>query len=221
MFENLVGFTPDIEEVEALTTDFEPVKRVVPSKLLNAQQLTSQWLSELGAPGDEEVIGTQQKEAAREAFAVVTTGADPEKQKTSLLKIHSPAAMAHLNTLLTAHDWEFVERAKELRSYAVTKIIKETEHVDARIRLRALELLGKVTEIGLFTDRVEIKKVEVGDHELEARVREKLQKFLIQAGDLEDVEPKAETVENPDTELEAVMQGKEGANAKPPEETPA
>jgi hypothetical protein len=57
---------------------------------------------------------------------------------------------------------------------AVAKILEETDHPDARIRLKALEMLGKVTEVGLFTERIEIKKTELSDVELDERIKQKL-----------------------------------------------
>jgi hypothetical protein len=202
MFDHLVGFTPDVEDLENLDAEVEPVKRVSSRQLLHAQQATSNWLQELGAPGDEVVVDEAQKTAAREAFAALATSGDEEKNKAALLKLKAPAAMSHLNAMLEAHDWEFVARAKELRAFAVTKIIKETDHHDARIRLRALELLGKVTEVGLFTERVEIKQVEVGDSELEARIKEKLERFMVTNGQLQDVEIKQLGQEEATTDFE-------------------
>lgn len=51
--------------------------------------------------------------------------------------------------------------------------------------MRALELLGRVTEVALFTDRVEVKKTNVDDRELDAKIKEKLARFV----DVVDVEP--------------------------------
>jgi hypothetical protein len=76
--------------------------------------------------------------------------------------------------MMTAYEWQFVEEAQRLRSMAVAKIVEETDHPDARIRLKALELLGKVTEVGLFTERIEVKKTELSDMELDAKIKEKL-----------------------------------------------
>ena len=36
-------------------------------------------------------------------------------------------------------------------------------------------MLGKVTEVGLFTERIEIKKTELSDVELDERIKQKLQ----------------------------------------------
>jgi hypothetical protein len=75
---------------------------------------------------------------------------------------------------------------------AVAKILEETDHPDARIRLKALEMLGKVTEVGLFTERIEIKKTELSDVELDERIKQKLQAIQktieIDATEVESVE---------------------------------
>lgn len=91
--------------------------------------------------------------------------------------------------MLTAYDWEFVERAKELRGYTVAKILEDTNHPTASVRLKALALLGKVTEVGLFTEKIEIKKAELSDSELDARIKEKLGKMakIVEITDVTDV----------------------------------
>jgi hypothetical protein len=80
--------------------------------------------------------------------------------------------------MLTAYDWAFVEQARELRGYAVAQILEEVKHPDARIRLKALQMLGTVTEVALFTERVEVKKTQMSDVELETRIKEKLNRFM-------------------------------------------
>ena len=51
-------------------------------------------------------------------------------------------------------------------------------------------LLGKVTEIGLFTDKIEVKKNELSDAELEARIKEKLGKMakIVDITDVREVQ---------------------------------
>jgi hypothetical protein len=84
----------------------------------------------------------------------------------------------HLTGMLTAYDWNFIEHAKELRGYTVAKILEETKHPDARIRLKALQMLGGVTEIALFTERIEVTKKDASEEDIEKRLRERLAKFL-------------------------------------------
>jgi hypothetical protein len=75
---------------------------------------------------------------------------------------------------------------------AVSHIVKEIQHPDARIRLKALEMLGKVTEVALFTDRISVKSEDVSDEELDKRIKEKLGKYMgavdVVATDVKEIE---------------------------------
>ena len=170
MLEHLLDYSPPVGYAE----DAAPVAKADPSKLLSAQVATSDFLAALGAPTEEAIASS----AAREAFQAVATAQPDDKQRAALIAVKTPAAVRHLTGMLTAYDWEFVQQAKEIRGYAVSKILEEVEHPDARIRLRALELLGRVTEVALFTDRVEVKKTEMKDHELDDKIKEKLARFM-------------------------------------------
>jgi len=68
--------------------------------------------------------------------------------------------------------------ARELRGYTVAKIVEETQSPNANIRLKALGLLGKVTEVGLFTEKIEVKKAEMTDDELDNRIKDKLNRLM-------------------------------------------
>jgi hypothetical protein len=39
-------------------------------------------------------------------------------------------------------------------------------------------LLGKVTEVGLFTEKIEVKKTDMTEEEIDQRLKEKLAKFM-------------------------------------------
>jgi hypothetical protein len=174
MLEHLVS----IVDNESVLGGFTPAEKAPPEALLAAQAGTADWLDRLGAPSDDAVTAAVAASTAQAAFAAVAGTADDAEQRAALLALKTPVAVRKLTGMLTEYDWEFVEKAKEMRSYAVSKIMEETTHPDARIRLRALELLGRVTEVALFTDRVEIKKTEMADHELEAKIQEKLNRFM-------------------------------------------
>lgn len=197
MLEHLttVDFEPEV--LDAPDEGFVPLKKTSAMGLLDAQIKTADWLKQLGAEDDETVIGEAQQAAARNAFAAVTTGAPDAK--TALTQITVPAAVRQTVAMLTAYDWEFVQQAKEIRGKAVHQLVEEMEHPDARIRLKAIELIGKVTEIGLFTERVSVKKEELADHELDDRIREKLKQLSqtveTEAKEREDRNADAEDVE--------------------------
>lgn len=170
-----------------------PLKKATAGQTLDAQKQTSDWLQSI-TEDDDEILTTNQIERVNEVFAAVSTGAPDAKEQ--VLKMQVPEEVRASVAMLTEYQWKFVEQANELRSMSVAKIVKETDHPDARIRLKALELLGKVTEVALFTERVEVKKAEMSDEELEKRIKEKLSKYMgtvdvVDVTELDEIKPKA------------------------------
>lgn len=177
MLEHLVtateaDYVPDIMTGDA---SFDPLDDLSPSRTLNAQIKTSSWLKEL-SQDDEEILSTAQEEKVNRAFNALVNS-DP-RAKQRLLELELPEEIQNAIGMVTAYQWKFVEQAEELRSMAISHIVKEIQHPDARIRLKALEMLGKVTEVALFTDRISVKSEEVSDEELDARIKEKLGKYM-------------------------------------------
>ena len=189
MLNHLLDDAYDPEVLVAPTEGFAPLKKVDANTLLDAQVNTADWLQELGAKDDETLVANAQDTQARDAFHALT--ADPTRAKDALTQITLPPAIQKLVGMLTVYDWSFVEHARQLRGMAVAKIVEETDHPDARIRLKALELLGKVTEVGLFTERIEVKKSEMSDAELDAKIKEKLatlsRTIEVDATEVEDI----------------------------------
>ena len=66
----------------------------------------------------------------------------------------------------------------KLRSYVAHRLLEESDDDDPKIRLRALELLGKMTDVGIFTERKEITITQQTTPELEALLRSKLEKII-------------------------------------------
>lgn len=211
MLEHLVDGSVVFEpEVIPTPEKLRMLEKATPQELFDSQITTADWLTELGAAPDP--LEKAQNAEANRAFTALATPASPEEKKAALTKLTTPAAVRHLVGMLTAYDWKFVEQAQELRGYAVSQLLEETKHPDAKIRLKALELLGKVTEVALFTERVEVKKTELSDTELEQRIKDKLAKMarivdvtdvtdvteLDEAGEADEVSEAAEGGDEPD-----------------------
>ncbi len=197
MLEHLVHFEAGITSPD----DFLELDDAEPGEVLSAQYKTVQWLEELGVRPDDEQNKEIQTQAARQAFGSLTTTATEAEQKENLLQLKTPEAVRHLTGMLSAYDWEFVEMAKQIRGYTVAQLIEETKSSNANIRLKALGLLGKVTEVGLFTEKVEIKKAELTDFEIDAKIKEKLNKYMgvIDVTDITDIEEtKPDTPDEPE-----------------------
>lgn len=164
-------------ETEAKAGLLDPAE-VPPVRVLQAQAATADVLDALGVPSDDEIDAAVQRRAAREAFTALAINPDDDAQRAALAQLKVPEAVQQTVAMLSAYDWEFVDQAKQMRGYAVTKIIEETQHPDARIRLKALQMLGNVTEVKLFTERVEVRNIDATEEEINARLKEKLSKFL-------------------------------------------
>jgi hypothetical protein len=183
-------FVPDIMSDSA---PFTPAESLTTAQTLSAQHKTSQWLSEF-QDEDDKILSEAQQEKITETFDALIK-ADP-RAKQKLMQLDLPEEIKAAVGMVTAYQWKFVEQAEELRSMAVANIVKEVQHPDARIRLKALELLGKVTEVALFTDRVSVKNEDVSDEELDARIKEKLGKYMgaVDVVDVEEIEVKSRIV---------------------------
>ena len=173
-----------VPQTEPQKGDFTPLDKLSPAETLNGKIKTADFLSEITAD-DEETISEASETRALEAFSAIVAQSPDAKQK--ILELQLPEEVRSSVSMLSQYQWQFIKQAEELRSMAVAKIVKETDHPDARIRLKALDMLGKVTEVALFTERVEVKKAEMSDAELEARIKEKLGKYMGKA-DVVDVD---------------------------------
>lgn len=178
MFEHLID--PEFDEIADLPAG------AAPAALLNAKVNTLDWLDEPLSEADQ-----NSKTHAREAFGSLTDpNIPPEIQTSHIMQLRAPAAVQHLVGMLSAYDWDFVEQAKELRGYVVAKLLEESKGPKDSIRLRALELLGKVTEVGSFTERIEITRKTEDTSVIEERIRARLQALLPPPMEVQDAEIK-------------------------------
>jgi len=195
MLDHLLDFNP---EVLPTSEAAPPVGKVTPAEALNAKIKTDDWLKAMGAPDAETVVSELEKQQARQTFVALTNNIPNDGQHELVQQIQTPQAVRHLTGMLTAYDWEFVNQAKEIRGYAVAKLLEECEHPNANIRLKALGLLGKVTEVGLFTEKIEVKKTDLSEDEINAKLKEKLAKFMdVQDAEVIEVKEAPAPVEKP------------------------
>jgi len=188
MLEHLIEFEPEVDSAIAFT----PLDKAGVADTVDAQMETTEWLKSLGAVDEDTAVDKAQADFARKAFTNIITNQPAELTKDSIAQIKAPAAVQHLVGMLTAYDWEFVHQAQQLRGYCVAQLVEETKNPSASIRLKALTALGKVTEVGLFTEKIEIKKDELTDLQLEQRIKDKLAKFMqiVDVVEIEDTEIK-------------------------------
>ena len=88
-----------------------------------------------------------------------------------------PQSLIMTRNILDEFGQQVVTRSVEVRHLVTNKLILESENPDARIRMRALELLGKISDVGLFTERSEITITHQSTDDLKNALREKLQRL--------------------------------------------
>ena len=98
-----------------------------------------------------------------------------------------PASLQNIRTYLDEYGRAVVNHAIEIRHAVTNRLIEESINPDPRIRIRALELLGKISDVGLFTDRTEITITHQTTDELRNKLRAKLQRLVAQP-EIQDAE---------------------------------
>lgn len=116
------------------------------------------------------------------AAKLVTAYADdPEatSKKVTDKKIATltPASLILTNNILQEFGQSVVKSSLHIRHLVTNKLLLETENPDPRVRMRALELLGKISDVGLFAEKSEVTITHQSTDDLRAKLREKLQKL--------------------------------------------
>jgi len=101
----------------------------------------------------------------------------------------TPGTILNLEAILTEWDQEVLDVSRRLRNYVTNKLIVESVDPDPRQRMKALENLGKIAGVGLFSERIDINITHrtVKDIEID------LMKTLEMYGGVTDITPKEET----------------------------
>jgi hypothetical protein len=139
-------------------------------------------------------------------------------KKASQLK---PATYYQVNSILKEFSTKVVENATQIRLLVTNKLLLESENEDPKIRIRALELLGKITDVGLFTEKSEVTITHRSNQELMDSLRAKIHKLMTppEAEDVKTMKVNGETVDL-DAELgivdeEKTEEAKDDGNSKP------
>lgn len=99
--------------------------------------------------------------------------------------INTPGKALALQSLLNEYDVEVVRNAAQVRNYVKMRLLELSDDNNPKVQLKALELLGKMSDVQAFADRVEISVTHRTTEELEDELASKLAAYM---GDIIDVE---------------------------------
>lgn len=127
---------------------------------------------------------------------------DPDKARkmvtTNRAATLTPASIQIAAGVIKEFNHSVVDSALQLRHLVTNKLIIESENPDPRVRMRALELLGKISDVGLFTEKSEVTITHQTTDDLKEKLREKLTKLVNPPQEVEDAQ-----VIDPDVDVEA------------------
>lgn len=146
----------------------------------------------------------------RAAARQVATGNAPLK-----ITEKNSAQLLHLEAILSEYDRDLLNASTRLRTYVTNKLLLETVDEDAKVRLKALELLGKTSGVGLFSDNINVNVTHRTTEQVDSELNQLFDKYL---GTAEEVKTQTEDelnslLEMSDEELGVV-------DVEPKEDTP-
>jgi hypothetical protein len=168
---------------------------------------TATLMFELGMPFE---MTQDDEQAAAKLFsqfdAKKKKGQDPSV--TNPPELYQGNVALKLGALLSEYDQRIILDATQARTYIMNRLLELSSCGEVRSELRALELMGKMSDIGAFTDKSEVTITHRSSGDLKAVLQEKLQKLL--TTEIEDITPKKIAAElgvdtEPEDEVEAEL----------------
>ena len=101
--------------------------------------------------------------------------------------VPSAAEAKAASVLVKQFDFQAFADIQQARTYITNRLIKISDCGDPKIELKALELLGKHSDIGLFTERSEITVHHTTSKGLEDSIKERIKRLM--HADVTDVVP--------------------------------
>jgi len=159
-----------------LPDDFDSEEPTIDAIRIKVAAATMKVLNEAGS---NIPVSSAEKKEAEAIFKKFTNPESTEKITTEQNKSLSvPATVQHLYAMLSDYDHQVVQEAVQLRRFITNKLIEDAGLADPRHRLKALELLGKISDVGLFAEKTEITVKNLTNEDLEMQIKSKLYKIL-------------------------------------------
>ena len=134
---------------------------------------------ELEAHGLDLTPNDEDKVVAATLTAAYAENPENASKKVTHVRAASirPASLVLANNILQEFGQAVVENSMHIRHLVTNKLLLESENPDPRIRLRAIELLGKISDVSLFAEKTEVTVTHQTTDELRAILRQKLEKI--------------------------------------------
>lgn len=151
---------------------------------------TANIMFELGMPFE---MTADDEEEARKLFAEVDKkkskgGKAQNSPETNPPSLYQGSVALKLSALLTEYDHRVVLDATQARTYIMNRLLEISRCGETKQELRALELMGKMSDIGAFSEKSEVTVTHRTSGDLKQILQEKISRLL--NSDAIDVEPR-------------------------------
>jgi hypothetical protein len=106
----------------------------------------------------------------------------------------TPGTIINLEAILSEWDQEVLDVNRRLRNYVTNKLLMESVDPDARQRMKALENLGKIGGVGLFSDKIEVNITHRSMDSIETELKKTLEMYM---GPADEVETELDQIQKP------------------------
>ena len=110
----------------------------------------------------------------------------PRKPSTELSRnpdeLKSTSVAQRIGVMLKEYDNEFVADAAQLRLVVTNKLLDLATCGDPKIEIKATEMLGKISDVGLFSDKTEISVTYKNVSDIDQAIKDKVRKMLLVHG---------------------------------------
>ena len=155
--------------------------------LKNQVEAASNTALELAEHGLDITPTKEDKDVAAKLAVAYADNPEKTSKKASHKNISTltPASLVLTNSILQEFGHSVAESATQIRHLVTNKLLLESENADPRIRMRALELLGKISDVGLFAEKSEVTITHQSTDDLREKLRSKLEK-LVNPGEIDE-----------------------------------
>jgi len=111
-------------------------------------------------------------------FAQAVELAKGEEKPPTPKTVTSPGVAKTLAVAVKQHDFQVFADVQQARNFVTNKLVAIAGCGDPKLELKALELLGKHSDIGLFTERSEITVHHTSSKSLEESIKERVKRLM-------------------------------------------
>lgn len=162
---------------------------------------TANLMFELGMPFE---MTAEDEDEARKLFAEVDKkkGGNTKTQAVNPPQLYQGNVALKLSALLNEYDHKVVLDATQARTYMINRLLEISNCGETKHELRALELMGKLSDVGAFTEKSEVTITHRTSGDLKQILQEKISKLLNSSAidvEVKDVKKELGLVEDVET----------------------